>query len=138
MRIPFFFTQSNNTISIILTEWGFTNDEFIKGEGVLKKVFLSGPKSFIIVFKNLKNEVIEDVSCQIMVNNKEDSHTSNEQGLITINNMSFEDELTIRSSNKEFTDRTIRIKDKTEEVIIIDDSETLNTPLLNEEPVGLK
>ena len=50
-----FYTKDlNNNISIILTEWGYTKDEHIKREGVLKKIFSATMKSFIIKFKSTK------------------------------------------------------------------------------------
>lgn len=118
-----FFTKNNESISVILTEWGYTNDEFIKGEGVLRRVFPASLQSFIIHFKNSNNEPVSNVSCEISLNGHTTRYISDEKGIITLNDMTFNDVLTIESSNNQFGTRSVDISERKEEVIIIDEEE---------------
>lgn len=122
-----FFTKNNESISVILTEWGYTNDEFIKGEGILRRVFPASLQSFIIHFKNSNNEPVSNVSCEISVNGYTTQYTSDEKGVITLNDMTFNDVLTIESSNNQFGTRSIEISERKEEIIIIDEEEIFDT-----------
>lgn len=115
-----FFTQNNNSINIILTEWGFTKDEFVESQGILKKIFPNGLQSFILKFKSKNGEFLEGINCSINTNNDNYEGVSDSRGFISLNDLQKNQELKIKSVDNNFSDSSIIIGDNNEHTIIVE------------------
>ncbi|MCL7765045.1 hypothetical protein MPF19_16600 [Polaribacter sp. Z014] len=133
-----FYTKDlNNNISIILTEWGYTKDEHIKREGVLKKIFSATMKSFIIKFKSNKNEFLEGINAVILSENLNFQGTSNKEGVIKINNLKKGNTIAISSPEKSFQEVKLKLNTIEEYVIVVQRNYTLTFNIINSNGIAV-
>lgn len=134
----FYTKDSSNNIKVILTEWGYTKDEHIKREGVLKKIFSSTMKSFIIKFKSNKNESLEGINAVISSEDLNIRETSDRAGVIKINNIKKGNTIVISSLNGNFEEVTIKVNTIEDCTIIVERSYTLTFNVIdsNSSPVA--
>ncbi|WP_075343829.1 hypothetical protein [Tenacibaculum agarivorans] len=113
-----FYTQHNDDITVIFTEWGFVKDEHTRSSGVLKKFLPGTLKSFIIKFKTSNDEYLADINCKLHSEGISKTEMSNSEGFIKLNNLVRGQILSISSPNNLFESEDIQI-DTTEEHTII-------------------
>ncbi|CAM1364512.1 hypothetical protein [Tenacibaculum xiamenense] len=99
----FYTIDSENNISVVLTEWGFTKDEHIKSEGALKKLFSTSVlKSFIIKFVSNLGEVLSDIPCTIVEENCQNDYVSDADGVVKLNSLEKGSSVKVLSANDSF------------------------------------
>jgi hypothetical protein len=134
----FYTRDSDNDVNIILTEWGFVKDEHLKREGVLKKIFSTSMKSFIVKFKSNKNELLEGVNTSISSEDLNFQATSNVDGLVKINNLKKGNTIVVSSVDGSFEDVNLKVDEKDEYIIIVNRNFTLYFTVIdsNNKPVS--
>ena len=115
----FYTADADHNINVILTEWGYVKDDHIKTEGVLKKIFSTSMKSFIVKFKSVKSESLEGVNAIISSEDLNLRTSSNKEGLIKLNNLKKGNTLQISSTNDSFDDVRLKIEILEEYTIIV-------------------
>lgn len=127
----FYTKNSNNTINVILTEWGYTNDEHQRKEGVLKKIFTSAMKSSLIVkFKSVKDEKLEGVKTFITAEGLNFSGVSDNEGAIKLNNLEKGNTILISSPDNIFDEVNLKIGSIEEHTILVERKFTLSFQVL--------
>ncbi len=116
----FITNDRNNNSKIILTEWGYTKDEYVKSEGVLKKILSTSMKSFILKFKSYNNQPLEGINVRIVSEDLNYEGSSNMNGFIKLNNLKKGDTLDIRSVDDDFKGLHLKITDIEEHSIIVE------------------
>lgn len=99
-----FYAHKQQGIVVILTEWGFYLDELRQSQGVLKKIFPSGLKSFIINFCTPDGVSVPKVTVELKFNDNIMVKSSDEKGRIKLNNIVPNSTLQIKSLNNDFED----------------------------------
>lgn len=115
----FYTIDAEHNINVILTEWGYVKDDHVKSEGVLKKIFSTSMKSFIVKFKSVKSESLENVNAIISSEDLNLRTSSNKEGLIKLNNLKKGNTLQISSTNGSFDDVRLKIEILEEHTIIV-------------------
>lgn len=122
----FYTKDSSNKINVILTEWGYTNDEQQRKEGVLKKIFTSAIKASLIVkFKSAKNEKLEGTKAVITSEDVNFSGVSDNEGVIKLNNLDKGNTIFISSPDNTFDEVNLKIGSIDEHTIIVERKFTL-------------
>lgn len=115
----FYTVNTDQSINVILTEWGYVKDDHIKSEGVLKKIFSTSMKSFIVKFKSVKGEPLEGVNAIISSEDINLNVFSNKEGLIKLNNLKKGNTLLVSSSDGSYDDVRLKIDILEEHTIIV-------------------
>ncbi|WP_420574595.1 hypothetical protein [Kordia sp.] len=116
----FYTKDANNTIKVILTEWGYIKDEHIRHEGVLKKIFSQTLKSFIIKFQSSTGELLEGINAKISTQNFNQNYTSNAQGVVKLNNLNKSDTIHISSPDDNFQEAQFNVNTTESYTIIVE------------------
>lgn len=129
----FFTKDSNNNINVIITEWGYVKDEHVMSEGVLKKIFSTSMKSFIIKFVSTKDKLLEGINVFISTEDFSDNFTSNTDGLVKLNNLKKADTITITSLDNNFEEVKIKVNSTEEYTIIVERTFKLSFKVIDSE-----
>lgn len=114
-----FYTKNDGKISVVLTEWGFTKDEFVKSQGILKKVFPLGLQSFILKFKSKKGEFLEGINCNVSTYNSTFQGVSDIRGFVSLNDLDKGEDIIVSSTDDSFNEVKITIGENEEYTIIV-------------------
>lgn len=118
-------------IKVILTEWGYVKDEHIRREGVLKKIFESPQKSFIIKFQSNTGELLGNINSVISTQNFTQNFISNNEGLVKLNNLNKSDIITINSPDNNFKEVQFQVNNTETHTIIVERTFNLTIEVVN-------